>query len=259
MIVSDLDGTLLRKDKTISDYSIKVLRECQERGIVVAFATARSADASMKLVEKVKPNAVVLNGGALAYADDDIVYNKPMDVEITDELLRLLCTEGESVGCICTETDKGFYINIVIEENDPGWAGYKPIYHPDFKTSVNAKAYKAVAEIFDDKVIGNITSALPGIGVVRFTGEDWVCFADKSVNKLEGIKALADHYGIAIGEVAVFGDDYNDIEMLRSCGIGVAVGNAIDEAKTAADYVCDANESDGPAKWLAENLLSCRE
>jgi len=245
MVVSDLDGTLLRKDKTMSDYSVKVLRECQEQGIVVVFATARSADASMKLVEKVKPNAVVLNGGALAYAGDDIVYNKPMDVEITDKLLRLLCTE----------TDKGFYINIVIEENDPGWVGYQPIYHPDFKTSIKAKAYKAVAEIFDDKVIENITSELPSIGVVRFTGEDWVCFADKSANKLEGIKALADHYGIAIEEVAAFGDDYNDIGMLRSCGIGVAVGNAIDEAKAAADYICDTNENDGLAKWIEENLL----
>jgi hydroxymethylpyrimidine pyrophosphatase-like HAD family hydrolase len=46
-------------------------------------------------------------------------------------------------------------------------------------------------------------------------------------------------------EVAAFGDDHNAIEMLRNCGIGVAVENAIDKAKAAADYLCDTNDNYG--------------
>jgi len=52
-----------------------------------------------------------------------------------------------------------------------------------------------------------------------------------------------------------FGDDYNDIEMLRECGIGVAVDNAIYEAKVAADYACGGCDEDGVAKWLEVNVL----
>ena len=46
-----------------------------------------------------------------------------------------------------------------------------------------------------------------------------------------------------------------NIEMLRDCGIGVAVANAISEVKSAADHICDINDNNGVAKWLEENVL----
>ena len=55
--------------------------------------------------------------------------------------------------------------------------------------------------------------------------------------------------------VAAFGDDINDLEMVRNCGIGVAVGNAIETVKAAAKYICDINNNDGVAKWLEEYIL----
>ncbi len=78
---------------------------------------------------------------------------------------------------------------------------------------------------------------------------------NKNARKRNAINEIANHFGISLTEIAAFGDDYNDIEMLRDCGIGVAVANAIDEAKAAADYICDTNENDGVAKWLEENVL----
>jgi len=252
MVVSDLDRTLLRNDKTISDYTTEVLQKCKEQGIIVAFATARSADHSEKFIEKIKPDAVVLNGGSLAYVGSRVVYSRPMDIETTNTLLQILHS-SEFVRYITAETDKGLFANISKAEY---WPDFPPVYHVDFKESLDAHAFKVVAEIFDDKAILNIKSVLADINIIKFVNEDWVCFADKSANKLEGIKALAAHYNISIEEVAAFGDDYNDIEMLRGCGIGVAVGNAIDEAKVSANYICDTNENDGLAKWIEENLLS---
>jgi hydroxymethylpyrimidine pyrophosphatase-like HAD family hydrolase len=55
--------------------------------------------------------------------------------------------------------------------------------------------------------------------------------------------------------VVAFGDDYNDVEMLSECGIGVAMGNAIDECKAVADHICGDCDDDGMAKWLEKNLL----
>jgi len=52
-----------------------------------------------------------------------------------------------------------------------------------------------------------------------------------------------------------FGDDWNDIELLRNCGTGIAVANALNEAKAVADYVCASNDEDGVAKWLEEYVL----
>jgi hydroxymethylpyrimidine pyrophosphatase-like HAD family hydrolase len=61
---------------------------------------------------------------------------------------------------------------------------------------------------------------------------------------------------ITLVETAAFGDDYNDKEMLRDCGVGIAVANAIEEVKAVADYICDSNENDGVAKWLDERILT---
>ncbi|BBB89727.1 MAG TPA: HAD hydrolase family protein [Methylomusa anaerophila] len=55
--------------------------------------------------------------------------------------------------------------------------------------------------------------------------------------------------------VAAFGEDYNDVEMLRECGISVAVSTAIDEVKAVADDICGDCDEDGVARWLEENVL----
>ena len=87
--------------------------------------------------------------------------------------------------------------------------------------------------------------------IVSFTGESWCMFMHSEANKWEGLNA---HFGISTAGILAFGDDYNDIEMLKNAGIGVAVGNAIDEVKAVADYICDTNDNDGVAKWVEENI-----
>ena len=54
----------------------------------------------------------------------------------------------------------------------------------------------------------------------------------------------------------IFGDDANDVEMLQICGTGVAVSNAVMEAKAAADYVTRSNDEDGVADWIEKNILA---
>ena len=66
--------------------------------------------------------------------------------------------------------------------------------------------------------------------------------------------AIANEFNIDKSEIVAFGDDMNDKEMLVSMGSGVAMGNAIEEVKVIADYICDTNDNDGVAKWLDENI-----
>jgi hypothetical protein len=56
-------------------------------------------------------------------------------------------------------------------------------------------------------------------------------------------------------EIVCFGDDINDLPMMKCCGVSVAVDNAIDDVKKCADSVCDSNDNDGVAKWLENRLL----
>jgi hydroxymethylpyrimidine pyrophosphatase-like HAD family hydrolase len=119
-----------------------------------------------------------------------------------------------------------------------------------------ATTNKSTVEIADDNTVRNIASAAPSVSMIPFYGEDWYRFAEQLADKWTGIKALAEHIGLDQQNIAAFGDDFNDVHMLKQCGTGVAVANAIDEAKAAADYICDINDNDGVAKWIEAQLLA---
>jgi len=72
----------------------------------------------------------------------------------------------------------------------------------------------------------------------------------KDALKSKAVAALAEYWNIERREIVAFGDDMNDIDLLKWCGTGVAMGNALDEVKAAADDMCDTNDNDGIAKWL---------
>ena len=77
----------------------------------------------------------------------------------------------------------------------------------------------------------------------------------KEATKSLAVSALAEHWGIPKSDVVSFGDDTNDIDLLKYSGIGVAMGNALADVKAAANQICDTNENDGVAKWLEATLL----
>ena len=254
MIVTDLDRTLLRSDKTISDYTASILLACQQRGISVVFATARSENSCKRFTDLIKPNAIISNGGALVRIGDKIVYNSVMSMETVNELL-LSCLNEQNVGYITVDTEKGYFVNKPVDENDPGWIEYLPASHVDFSLGLDCDAYKITIEISDETTAYKVVSGFPNVWVIPFSGESWYSFADKGADKWQGVSSLAEFAGIDLKNIIAFGDDYNDIEMLRGCGIGVAVINAVDEAKAVADYICDTSDNDGLAKWLEERIL----
>ncbi len=79
---------------------------------------------------------------------------------------------------------------------------------------------------------------------------------NRNASKLNAVKRLTEQMGIAASEVAVFGDDYNDLEMIKYFGLGVAMANAIDDVRQAADAVTAfSNNEDGAARFIEEHIL----
>ena len=78
---------------------------------------------------------------------------------------------------------------------------------------------------------------------------------NRNATKWLGVKAMLDHLGVAPEEAVYFGDDFDDIEPIRRCGIGVAPANAIAEAKAAADHVVESNNENGVAKFIESVIL----
>ena len=72
----------------------------------------------------------------------------------------------------------------------------------------------------------------------------------QGVSKGRAVKALADYYGIKREEIVCIGDNENDISMIEYAGLGVAMGNAIDQVKALADYITDSNKEEGVSNAL---------
>ena len=113
---------------------------------------------------------------------------------------------------------------------------------------------KIVAELASEDMARSIAESF-GCKLQCYRGENWYGFLPKGAGKTAAIRTLAEKCGIALHEIAAFGDDRNDMEMLEMCGTGVAVSNAVDEVLDIADEVTGSNDEDGVAVWLEGELL----
>jgi len=252
MIISDLDNTLLRSDKTISDYTLSILQKCRSKGIKVAFATARSTRSAARMLAQFTPDIFIGYGGALAVSGtDDIIYRSAIPADVSAKLIAEFA-----------QTPEVLYVYAASESvaltNDPALMGVQDYTHyeyHEFSGSDNCSYLKLSVTATCPNVVERIAANYPMCDMLRYTGENLYRFANSDATKWNAIKAVAEHSNISTDTIIAFGDDINDFEMIKNCGTGIAVANAIDEVKAVAGYICGTNENDGVAKWLAEHVL----
>ena len=256
MIVTDLDGTLLRDDTSISDYTKNVLGECRRVGIKLAFATGRSTAGKVAPAEMFDGRAT--SNGALAKAGEILIYDKRIPYQTSRSVLTACNERGIKIAFNAGGTH---YSNFVMSDIWP-WITKSNFHIIDFaRHELDAEKLfipdcSAENKGFIDQLIPN---ELYTVVTSDSTG-DFLQIMHKEATKGKAVLALARHWGIMPSEIVTFGNDLNDIDMLASVGFGVAVENAFDEVKAAAKYTCGSNEEDGPAKWLLENVLKqCKE
>ncbi|MCL2815898.1 MAG: HAD family hydrolase [Oscillospiraceae bacterium] len=250
MIVTDLDNTLLRSDKSISDYTVSILSSCQAKDIKVVFATARSTQASSKFFEMFTPDIFIGYGGALAYANEKVINRFDISADISFQLINDCLKEPEITSILAINESAAFTNRL--DTLDSESSHYK---YTDFTVKNNQSYLKISLRAANPGIVERIALNYPMCDMLRYTGEDLYRFANRSAVKWNAVNAVADYYNINTDMIAAFGDDINDLEMLKHCGIGIAVANAVDEVKAVADYICDTNDNDGAAKWLEEKIL----
>ena len=246
MIVTDLDGTLLREDKTVSKRSENALSRCRELGIKIVYATARSMS-NKKLVPHELFDAQIINNGAIAYADGGILHNCLMKPETTRPLLiacdmRGLKTAAQSNGVHYSNFD-------VVKE----WAQLRQFEITDFR-SYDKETEKMYALVNTDDDVRIIENLLPTDLYMTVSRDGMAMIMHAGATKLSAVSTLAQYWRVAKSEIVAFGDDLNDMDLLSGVGIGVAMGNALDDVKAVAADTCDTNDNDGLAKWLEEQM-----
>ena len=249
LIVTDLDNTLLRRDKTVSSYTFDVFRRMRELGILLAFATARDfrfVTEHLAPLTGIKPDILIADNGALARYNDRDLYLRM----IPYTTVNILMSTFERVRCVSTE--RALYLSSEYSSNH--WSvGKKATVITDFSNCIDSAALFLAGKF--GKLSQSLIDSYHDIRVVKYSDVDSMTVVHREATKLDALFAVGRALDIAINDIAVFGDDYSDIEMLSYYKHSIAVANAIDECKSAANYVsCDCDE-DGVAKWIEVNVL----
>lgn len=252
IILTDLDNTLLKSNKSISDYSLDVIKRCRKQGMLFGIATARSKMTASSIIEKLNPDIIISNGGALVNYKHKIVYNCMIPKDISNSLLAD-CMYSKEISEITIDTSDKYYWNYKNKSSLP--KEYSHAVYNDYAKPLNKSIYKMTVKTSNVDVAIKIANQYDILSLLPFRDEPWVRIAHKDATKEYAIKALLEYLEIKSDNLAAFGDDYNDIEMLNTCGVGIAVENAIEEVKSAANYVCKSNNKDGVARFIEENIL----
>ena len=250
VIVTDLDETLLHSDKYISEYTISVLQKYQAKGIKIIFATARSTQASARILEQFMPDVFVGYGGALALAGDKVIHRFDIPVDISNQLINE-CLQTPEITSILAVNESVAFTNNPLELESKDSSHYQ---YFDFAENNDQSYLKISLVTTDSEIVKRIAAHYPMCDMLRYTGEDLYRFANRDALKWNALKAISEHYNIGTDQFIAFGDDVNDLEMIEKCGIGIAVENGIDQLKQVADYICDTNNHDGVAKWLEAHI-----
>jgi Cof subfamily protein (haloacid dehalogenase superfamily) len=252
MIVTDLDKTLLDNKGNISEYSKNIIKKCIKKDIIVVFATARPIRATKIFYQIIKPHAIICHNGAEVLVGDKIIHQCGINPEIYDDIIKKL-TNYFSEYNLAIEIDDEIYTNF-----DPSIYWGKMNYR-NINNRPNEIADKILIGINNINELDEIKKHLSNeLYLERSKGSldgEIGLIINKEATKWNGIKKLSKYYNIGVEYIVSFGDNENDLEMIKNSGIGIAVGNGIDEIRGMAKYICETNENDGVANWIEKNIL----
>ncbi|WP_250277326.1 Cof-type HAD-IIB family hydrolase [[Clostridium] colinum] len=263
MIILDLDDTLLLDNGKISEGNKKALKLAQEKGVKVVLASGRPTFAIKNIADELeldKFGGYVLsyNGSRIIdYKTKEVLYEIDLTKNQVEELYNLSLKYETFIHTyngdeILTCTDNPYtYIESEI-------TGMKINMCNDFISSLPEKCVKVIM-LQSPNHLKEVEEMLKPIikdkMTMTITKPFFLEFMNKEVDKSKSILRLCEKLNINIEDTIAIGDSYNDISMIETAGLGVAMGNAIEEIKKIADFITDTNENDGVAKVVNKYIL----
>ncbi|GIO67391.1 Cof-type HAD-IIB family hydrolase [Paenibacillus cookii] len=267
MIVLDLDDTLLRDDLTISPRTKEALMAAQKEGVKVVLASGRPTFGMKPIAKELeleKFGSYILSFNGAKITDcrtEEEIFSSTLSVETVQRLYRISQEEGLSIltygkDHIITEQSNEYV------EIESGLTGMRIQESASFVETVQEPVVKTLMVGDPDKVAEaekKLQRQLAGELSVMRSKPFFLEFTEAGVDKGTSLHQLIGRLGIKQEEVIAMGDSSNDLPMIRFAGLGVAMGNARDEIKEAADYVTDSNMDDGVAKVIEKFVFAYQE
>ena len=264
LIALDMDGTLLNHQKEISEGNRSAIRAARALGKQVVIATGRPLVGVKRYLEQLEmvtdeDYVIAFNGSLVQTAKTGrVIYMKTLGWQDYQDLYAL-------------SLEMGVHIHALTEHHV-----MTPVANPytDVEANINLIETEIipVAEVPHDRTIVKVMfvdeptkldavmEKLPEWVQAKYTivrsADIFLEFLEKSVNKGTGVAAVAEEMGITAASVICVGDAGNDLDMIHYAGLGVAMENAFDYVKEAADFITYSNDLDGVAHVIEKFMLA---
>lgn len=264
LYVSDLDGTLLQKNQTLSCYAAETINRLLEDGLIFSYATARSYITAQKAAAGISPTipVIVYNGAfILENGSGKILHGNFLGKQETEEIFSLLRSR-DVLPIVYAYIDGVEKFSYCEAGHSTGATDFLSTRKDDIRERMTSHEHLTDGEVFYFSCIDAKEKLAPLYEILKdkyhcifscdiYSGEYWLEILHKDATKATAVLKLKEMLGCR--RVVVFGDHENDLSMFRIAEESYAVANAEPSVKKAATAVIGSNEEDGVVKWLLAN------
>ncbi|MGX7243730.1 Cof-type HAD-IIB family hydrolase [Enterococcus quebecensis] len=274
-IVLDIDGTLLNDEKQLTKETKAALINAQKSGIKVILASGRPTTGMLKYVDELEMERynglIVSYNGAhvLDVGSQKVLFSQPLSIENSKDILEHLkqfevkpmIAQGDYMyvnnvyDCMVNLDAPHGSLNIIEYESRGG--NFQLCEKNDLAAFVDFPLHKILVAGHPDylqknwqNILGPFKEKVSGV----FSAPMYFEFTDQGIDKANALEKTLKPLGIQREHIVSFGDGHNDVSLINYAGIGIAMGNAVDELKNVANKVTASNNDDGIAQALAKLL-----
>lgn len=267
----DLDGTTLNSEKKISQFTFDTLKEAAERGIEIVPSTGRYFSAMPSCIRELPfvRYCININGASVAeVATGEKIYSAEIPLAQALDIMRFLDTKPVIYDCYMNDrgwTTAAFKGRIAGCVKDPHYARMFDELRqsvPELKAFLQEQG-KDIQKIqfftadhdFQQYMLHHGAEMFANIICTCSVKDENVEFNQTRANKGDALTGVAEYLGYTAENTMSFGDGSNDIPMIQSAGVGVAMANACPEAIAVSDYVTYSNDEDGVARFIRDYIF----
>ncbi|PGY48219.1 Cof-type HAD-IIB family hydrolase [Priestia megaterium] len=238
LIALDMDGTLLNNQQEISTENRQAIAKAQEQGVHVVLSTGRSLLTCREYAQSLQLSSylITVNGSEIWDESGELVERKLIDASSIEKMWNL--TQEHKLDFWAVTTDK--------------------VWRDEFPEDIASQEWlKFGYDIPDDALREEVLKQIAGISDFEISNSSLTNLEINAlgINKAKGIMTVCERLGISMDEVIAMGDSLNDMAMIEAAGCGIAMGNAQEAVKEAADWVTDTNVNNGVAKAISHWVL----
>lgn len=265
LIAADLDGTLLNSEHQVSPFTEQALRAAMAQGVLFTAATGKSFPSTAHLRQQFDMQVPIICGnGTLVHAPDgSILHEALVPRACAIEAIGLARAAGltsvvtAGTELLATTWDSG--VEVLVAHFEP-----VPRVIPDLEKALqqNYRPHKVIfVKEGDPETVAEFSATLGKVfagraQVLRSGLASLVELLPLDVTKGTALTFVLDYLGIPAQQAIAFGDNCNDLDMIRRAGIGVAMGHAPDAVRRHADYITGTNDEDGVGHAIHKFVLA---